>query len=79
MRIAPTALEQSGTANEYAVNFAGVQTTCSAVPTFQSFTTDNSAFVTVAVTAGLIAGQAGRFVTDITNGTNAYLGWSAEL
>ena len=79
MRTAPTALEQSGTANEYAVNFAGVQTTCSAVPTFQSFTTDNSAFVTVAVTAGLIAGQAGRFVTDITNGTNAYLGWSAEL
>jgi hypothetical protein len=79
MRTAPTALEQSGTANEYAVNFAGVQTTCSAVPTFQSFTTENSAFVTLTVTAGLIAGQGGRFVTDITNGTNAYLGWSAEL
>lgn len=79
MRTAPTALEQSGTANQYAVNFAGTSTTCSAVPTYGSNTTDTYFGVTVTVASGLTAGQGGRGITDPTNGTNAYLAWSAEL
>jgi hypothetical protein len=79
MRIAPSALEQSGTANHYAVNFAGTNTTCSAVPTYGSNTTDTHYGVTVTVSSGLTAGQGGRGITDTTNGASAYLGWSAEL
>jgi hypothetical protein len=79
MRIAPSALEQSGTANHYAVNFAGTNTTCSAVPTYGSNTTDTHYGVTVTVSSGLTAGQGGRGITDTTNGATAYLGWSAEL
>jgi hypothetical protein len=76
MRVAPTALEQSGTASDYAVNFAGTATTCSVVPTFGAATTDTHFLVTFTVASGLTAGQGGR---GITNGTNAFLGWSAEL
>jgi hypothetical protein len=79
MRIAPTALEQSGTANHYSVNVAGTNTVCSGVPTFGGSTTKDTFAVVATVASGLTNGQSGRFVTDATNGANAYLGWSAEL
>ena len=76
MRIAPTALDQSGTATDYAVRHAGSAiTTCSAVPTFVTATTDEST-IELTVASGLTSGQGcvGRAAT-----TSAYLGWSAEL
>jgi len=79
MRTAPTALEQSGTANQYAVIFGATVSTCSAVPTYSSFTTADTYVATLTVASGLTAGHGGRAVTDATNGTSAYLAWSAEL
>jgi hypothetical protein len=79
MRIAPTALEQSGTLGQYQVYAAGVSTNCSAVPTFTSATQD-SAITTYTVASGLTAGQVafGRS-NNITSSANGYLGWSAEI
>ena len=76
MRVAPSSLEQSGTAADYRILFSGVLTNCSAVPTF-----DNSSVDTVAVlwsaTAGHTAGQGGAFSSNTTNG---FLGFGgAEL
>jgi hypothetical protein len=79
MRTRPTALEQSGTANQYAVTFSTVVTACSAVPVFGGSTTENDYQVNFTVASGLTAGQAGRGISDTTNGATAYLGWSAEL
>ena len=76
MRIAPTALEQSGTAANYAVNYTGSQTTCSAVPVFGGSGSTNSVMTAFTVASGLTAGQ-GSFCRIITGG--AYLAWSAEL
>ena len=75
MRIAPTALETSGTASDYTVRtIGGGVTAATVVPAF-----GNSTFTNAAITftsTGLTAGQP-------TNGraanTSAYLGWSAEL
>jgi hypothetical protein len=78
MRTTPTALEQSGTANQYAVVFAAT-TTCSAVPTYNAITTSTHYGVNLTVSTGLTASQGGRAGTDATNGAGAYLGWSAEL
>jgi hypothetical protein len=76
MRIAPTALEQSGTAGNYAIRYAGPGVaTCSSVPTFSDANITNATF-NLFVASGLTAGQsvAGRAVN-----TNAWLAWSAEL
>ena len=76
MRIAPTALEQSGTATDYSARIQGVAiVTCSAVPTFDSTSTQETG-VTLTFASGLTAGDAlfGRAVN-----TSAYLAWSAEL
>jgi hypothetical protein len=76
MRTAPTALEQSGTAADYAVRTSGgTVTNCSAVPAYNNAST-NLAQTVFTVASGLTAGQGcqGRCVT-----TGAYLGWSAEL
>ena len=77
MRIAPTALEQSGTATDYTtVRYGSATTTaCSAVPTFSSATPEQ-AITNFTVAAGLTNGAAGSVITAV--GT-AYLGWSAEL
>jgi hypothetical protein len=76
MRVAPSALEQSGTAGDYAVRFtnSGVAV-CSSVTTFSDANTVN-ATVNFTVSSGLTGGQAvaGRAVN-----TNAWLAWSAEL
>jgi len=75
MRTSPSALEQSGTAGDYALFLANSATTCSAVPTFGSASAVNS-LITFTVSSGLTVGQAG---TARTTGTAGYLGWSAEL
>ena len=75
MRIAPTALEQSGTAGDYAVLDAGAVRTCTSVPAFNGSTTNNIQFeFTAASTLTTGRGALGR-----TTSTNSYLGWSAEL
>jgi hypothetical protein len=78
MRQAPTALEQTGTAANYAVSFAGgALTNCSAVPSFSQAST-YGAQTSFTVASGLTAGQIGSlFTTSI--GATAYLGWSAEM
>jgi hypothetical protein len=76
MRIAPTALEQSGTATDYAIRHGNsTVTTCSAVPIYGQ-TTTNTYGSSFSVASGLTTGQGlfGRFANS-----NAYLGWSAEL
>jgi hypothetical protein len=75
MRVAPAALEQSGTAGDYSVDSANVTTTCSVVPTFGLATTD-SIYITATVASGLTAGRAGSLRAV---NANAYFGWSAEL
>lgn len=80
MRIAPSAVEQSGTANQYAVASIGASITpCSSVVTHGALTTVDTAHVTATVASGLTAGQFYTLRTDATNGATAYLGWSAEL
>ena len=75
MRTFPTALEQSGTAGDYSVRSGGVNTTCSAIPTYGS-TTTMCARVVLTVASGLTTGN-GSFARA-TSGA-AYFGWSAEL
>jgi hypothetical protein len=76
MRIAPTALEQTGTATDYQVRYTGGNTSnCSSVPAF-SDTNPYTATFTFTVASGLTAGQAS--ISRTTN-SNAFLAWSAEL
>ena len=74
MRIAPTALEQSGTASHYAL-WGGSAVACSSVPTWQGSST-SAGVVRATVASGLTTGQARDF---IANNASAYLAWSAEL
>ena len=74
MRIAPTALEKSGTAADYEIRHGTTTTTCSAVPSL--FLTSTIPYVQFTVASGLTAGQG----CDL-RGANAtaFLAWSAEL
>ena len=76
MRVAPSTLEQSGTASHYGVLNQNTSTTCTSVPTFASGAT-NTARTAFNTGATLTAGQgcAGR----AENTTSAYLAWPAEL
>jgi hypothetical protein len=77
MRIAPTALEQTGTAANYRVVGGGASaTTCSAVPAFSS-ATKNLARTTFTVASGLTVYNG--CVGNPASGVTAYLAWSAEL
>jgi hypothetical protein len=78
MRTTPTALEQSGTANQYGIVTGVTSIALTAVPTYSALTTTDSYVVSLATASGT-AGQGGRLQTDATNGAAAYLGWSAEL
>jgi hypothetical protein len=80
MRIAPTALEQTGTAADYRVYGGGaVATVCSAVPVFNNSTTE-WARTSMTVAAGLTLGLGSNHGTAIgTSAPYPYLGWSAEL
>jgi hypothetical protein len=76
MRTSPTALEQSGTAANYALlNAAGSTVACNTVPVF-AVAYPNGAAVEATVASGLVAGNATRI--NAAAGT-PYLGWSAEL
>lgn len=76
MRIAPTALEQSGTATDYRLqDSAGNGVTCSSVPVFQIATTTGASSV-LTVASGIVAGNA---TIGFAANANSYLGWSAEL
>jgi hypothetical protein len=80
MRVAPTALEQSGTASNYSVSLPGtVNNSLTSVPTFSTVTTSTEWGVTVGTSAVLGAHNPYSFRTDPTTGANAFLGWSAEL
>lgn len=78
MRIAPTALETSGTANQYAVNNTTSNFTCNAVPAFNNASQNTIGF-SFDVASGLTANTGALARTDATNGAGAYLAWSAEL
>jgi hypothetical protein len=73
MRVAPTALEQTGTAGDYRVG-AVASFTCTAVPTFYAANTYSISLL--ATSTGMTAGQGARLFSDLAN---TYLGWSAEL
>jgi hypothetical protein len=76
MRVAPSALEQSGTAAHFAItNTAGAAVACSAVPTHVSASTRGARIATTVATAG----TAGFGSMLLANNTAAYLGWSAEI
>jgi len=76
LRVAPTALEQSGTAANYRVRRSGVSSTnCSVVPSFDSGDVfqGRTGFT---VASGLTAGQATLLMSTVSG---AFLAWSAEL
>jgi hypothetical protein len=76
MRVAPTALEQTGTASNYLLQDAsGSGVNCNTVPAFNDGTT-YGAFTSMTRASGLVAGNA---CTATTTAANIYLGWSAEL
>ena len=76
MRIAPTALEQNGTASHYAVWNAGTSNVLlNSVPTFNGSSTTIGR-VACSVASGLVAGNA---TSLLAYNALAYLGWSAEL
>jgi hypothetical protein len=75
MRIAPTAIEQSGTASQYGVAFGASGANQSAVPSFiASGASVNGADYLATVASGFTVGQG---CIGYSNG--GYLGWSAEL
>jgi hypothetical protein len=76
LRIAPTALEQTGTAANYSVRHGGGTTTCSAVPTVGNVS-QFTATTSFTVASGLTAGSGA--VLRQSGATVAYLAWSAEL
>jgi hypothetical protein len=78
LRTAPTALEQSGTANHFAYALPSiVSTAASSAPTFWT-ASKNTWTVNVGI-SGATANIPYEFRTDNTNGASAYLAWSAEL
>jgi len=77
MRVAPSALETTGTANQYQI-VTGVSAFTPTALAHAGLTTDMYWMVDV-TSSGMTSADAGHFRTDSTNGVTAYLGWSAEL
>jgi hypothetical protein len=75
MRTDPTALEQSGTAGDYRIEYSNTAQTCSAVPAIGDADVWG-AVTNCFVSSGLTVGQGGQLRAV---NTNAYLAWSAEL
>lgn len=75
MRIAPTAVEQTGTPADYRVWYLTTAAACTSVPTFVS-ASQNAATVTGTAATFLTAGQG---VMIAGNSVTAFLGFSAEL
>jgi hypothetical protein len=74
MRVAPSSLEQSGTATHYNL-YTTSNIICSSVPTFSAATTYHA--VTVGTVASGNTANIPQWIT--TNNVAGYLGWSAEL
>jgi hypothetical protein len=80
MRTRPTALEQSGTATHYAVLGAGTSAiACNSLIVYNAFTSTILSVLEGSVASGLVSGNATSLNTSASTGSNAYLGWSAEL
>jgi hypothetical protein len=75
LRIAPTSLEQSGTASDYRLVFSGTSGLCSVVPLFSIASTENGGIVAT-VASGMTVGQTSQLRFE---NNNSYLAWSAEL
>ena len=78
MRTTVTALEQSGTAADYAINATSGGGNCTSIPVFYSGSTFASS-IAFNRGSGLTAGQGSILTSGSASGTNAYLAWSAEL
>jgi hypothetical protein len=77
MRVAPTALEQTGTATNYRAFRSGAQSEdCTAVPSFDQCTVQG-ALTKFTIAALLVAGNATYGLAG--NVSTAFLAWSAEL
>ena len=76
MRIAPSALEQSGTASDYRVRQGGSEITCSVVPSNVFTATQTTANVRATVSSGLTVASS---IPLRSTTSSAYLAWSAEL
>jgi len=75
MRAAPTALETTGTAADYTVNYVASATACSSVPAFAT-----ASKVAINFSADVASGfTAGVGALLRTANASAYLAWSAEL
>jgi len=74
MRVAATALEQSGTAADYNIAYGATNANCSSVPTLQISCVRTGGF-RFTVASGLTAGDGSQGRLN----TSGYLGWSAEL
>jgi len=75
MRSSPSALEQSGTAGDYAILNRTTSDTCSVAPVYTA-ATKNVAEVQLQTSTGITAGDGS--LGSFTN-TDAFLAWSAEL
>jgi hypothetical protein len=75
MRIAPSALEQTGTASDYRIQASNANTTLSAAPTLGT-ALPNFVRIDCTVASGLTAGQAGSFESNSANG---FVAVTAEL
>ena len=76
MRIAPTAIETTGTAGDYRVSHGSTGATCTAVPTFDG-AGNRQANIYFTVSSGMTAGNGARGVTE-GSGTK-FIAFSAEL
>ena len=78
MRTNPTALEQSGTAGDYALLTAtGNNSPCTSVPAFDNASVNGGNVIFVSSGLGSTAGFSSQIYAN--NTANAYLAWSAEL
>ena len=75
LRTNPTALEQSGTATDYAVFHGSTVTTCSAVPLFIAATVNGGGFEATIASGGTVG--YGALLRAATS--SAFFAWSAEL
>lgn len=80
MRAAPSALEQTGTANQYSIVQAGFGgAACTSVPVFSNASVNNFLVTGTSTGAAFTAAYPASMSTDPTNGATAFLAWSAEL
>jgi hypothetical protein len=77
MRIPPTALEQSGNAAHYGVNYLATGILCSIVPSFVEAASNTVTTTYFTIGSGLFT--AGHGVEGGTASSSGFLAWSAEL